>query len=83
MQGRSGRGTIFSYVVEHRSSRGRPGPGRVIAVVELAGGRRVMGYLEGVGPGAEGVRVGMPVVPAAPGTGEGSSLPSFKPGDRP
>lgn len=58
----SGRGKVYSYVVNHRPAHSIQAqtPG-VIAVVELEEGPRVMSNLTGIEPDPAEVRVDMPV----------------------
>lgn len=75
----SGRGTVYTYTVVHRSGvPGFRGVGPyVIAYVELEEGPRVMTNIVGCEP--EAVTVGMAVTVVFDDTGEGSALFRFKP----
>ncbi len=74
----SGRGTVYSYTVNHRGE----GPYRdygpyVLAYVELAEGPRLMTNIVEAEPGD--LAVGLPVEVTFHDTGEGSALPRFRP----
>jgi len=74
----SGRGTVYSYTVVHRTS----GPYRdavpyVLAYVELDEGPRVLSNIVGCPP--DDVRIGQPVQVVFCDTGAGSALYRFEP----
>jgi uncharacterized protein len=75
----SGRGTVYTFTVVHRSvvPGYREAVPYVVGYVELAEGPRVMTNIVDVDP-AE-VSIGMPVSVVFTDTGEGSALYRFKP----
>jgi hypothetical protein len=75
----SGRGTVYTFTVVHRSliPGYREAVPYVVAYVELEEGPRVMTNIVGVDP-AE-VSIGMPVSVVFSDTGEGSALYRFQP----
>jgi len=82
----TGRGHLYSYVINHR-----PAPGLedrapyAIAVVELAEGPRLMTHVVGVPQTPEALRLDMPLAVDFEHVSEGIALPVFRPagdGDR-
>ena len=76
----SGRGKLYSYVINYR-----PAPGfeadapYVIAVVELEEGPRMMANMIGVEPDPQSVLVDMPVEIAFEDVDDGSAIFKFRP----
>jgi uncharacterized OB-fold protein len=76
----SGRGKIYSYVINHR-----PAPGfqddapYVIAVVETDEGVRIMTNLVGVEPDPANISVNMPVQVEYEDVSEQITLPKYRP----
>jgi uncharacterized OB-fold protein len=76
----SGRGRLYSYVINHR-----PAPGfqdwapYVIAVVELEEGPRMMTNIVGVEPAPENLPIDMPVEVTWERQDERIALPLFRP----
>ncbi|BBZ15474.1 Zn-ribbon domain-containing OB-fold protein [Mycobacterium branderi] len=73
----SGRGTVYSFTVNHKGDGVYRGEPYVLAYVELQEGPRVMTNIVGVDPAD--VRIGMPVKSVFAKTGEGSALLRFEP----
>jgi uncharacterized OB-fold protein len=74
----SGRGSIYSYTVNHRGEGAYQGlPPFVLAYVELDEGPRLMTNI--VQAGEEDLQVGHPVEVVFHDTGDGSALPRFRP----
>ena len=74
----SGRGKVYSFVINHRSAPGFEAP-YVIAVVELDEGPRMMTNLIGVEPDPELVRCEMPVEIVFDDADEDFTLARFQP----
>ena len=78
----SGRGRLYSYVINHR-----PAPGfedrapYIIAVVELEEGVRVLSNLVGIEPDASTLSLDMPVEVVFEEVSSDITLPLFKPMD--
>jgi uncharacterized OB-fold protein len=78
----SGRGTLYSYVIHHRSVPGFTPPYSV-AVVQLEEGPRMMTNIVNCPQTPEALRLDMPVQVTFIQVAEGVSLPQFQPvGDR-
>ena len=74
----SGRGTVYSYTVNHRTEGAyKDAAPLVLAYVELEEGPRVMTNI--VGAGQSEPAVGLPVQVVFHDTGEGTALPRFAP----
>ncbi|MCH9038580.1 MAG: Zn-ribbon domain-containing OB-fold protein [Chloroflexi bacterium] len=74
----SGKGSVYSFVISHRSRPGFEAP-YVIAVVELDEGPRMMTNLVGVEPDPEVLRCDMPVEIVYEDVTSDMTLPRFKP----
>jgi len=78
----SGRGTVYSFTVVHRTAGPFGGAvPYVLAYVELAEGPRVLTNIVGCDP--EAVHIGQRVRVAFFDTGEGSALYRFEPAEEP
>jgi uncharacterized protein len=73
----TGRGTVYSYTVDHRPPRAFGVEPYVVALVDLDEGVRVMTNIVGTPPGA--VRVGLPVELTWEPLADGRNLPLFQP----
>lgn len=73
----SGKGTLYSFVINYRSPPGFDAP-YIIAVVELAEGPRMMTNLVGVEPDPELVRCDMAVEIVFEDVSEEVTLPKFR-----
>jgi uncharacterized protein len=74
----SGRGSVYSYTVNHRGEGAYQGsPPFVLAYVELDEGPRLMTNI--VEASAADLAVGMPVEVVFHDTGQGAALPRFRP----
>ncbi len=74
----AGRGSIYSYTVNHRGEGAYQGsPPFVLAYVELDEGPRIMTNIVGADPATIGV--GLPVEVVFHDTGDGTALPRFQP----
>ncbi len=74
----SGRGSIYSYTVNHRGEGAYQGlPPFVLAYVELDEGPRLMTNI--VEAGGADLRVGLPVEVVFQDTSDGMALPRFRP----
>jgi uncharacterized OB-fold protein len=73
----SGRGTVFSFVVNHYPQVPAFDYPLIVALVELDEGTRLIANLSGVAPGD--VRIGMPVQVVWVDHDPGLSLPAFTP----
>ncbi len=74
----SGRGTVYSYTVNHRTEGAyKEAAPLVLAYVELAEGPRMMTNV--VGAAESELAIGLPVQVVFHDTGEGSALPRFRP----
>jgi uncharacterized protein len=74
----TGRGSIYSYTVNHRGEGAYQGsPPFVLAYVELDEGPRIMTNI--VEAGDAELAVGLPVQVVFHDTGEGAALPRFRP----
>jgi uncharacterized OB-fold protein len=71
----SGRGTVYSWVVSHHPNEPDE-PGRIVVLLDLADGVRMVGNLTGID--ADAVRVGLPVELTFE-TVDGMRLPQFVP----
>ena len=74
----SGRGRLYSFVINHRAAPGFVAP-YIIAVVELDEGPRMMTNLVGVEPDPELVHCEMPVEIVFEDVDEDFTLPRFRP----
>ena len=74
----SGKGTLYSFVINHRPPPGFDAP-YVIAVVELEEGPRMMTNLIGIEPDPELVNCDMPVEIVYDDVTEEVTLPKFRP----
>ena len=77
----SGRGKLYSFVINHRAAPGFVAP-YIIAVVELDEGPRMMSNLVDVEPDPEMVRCEMPVEIVFDDVDGDITLPRFRPIDR-
>lgn len=76
----SGRGTIYSYVINHRPAPGFEDEGPyVIAVVALEEGPRMMGNMVGIEPDPELIPVDLPVEIVFEHVDEQVSMFKFRP----
>ena len=76
----TGRGRVYSYVINHRPVYGFGGESpNVIAVVELEEGPRIMGTMTGIGPDRRQLRVNMPVEILFQDVGEALTTFMFRP----
>lgn len=76
----SGRGKLYSFVINHRAAPGFVAP-YIIAVVELDEGPRMMSNLVDVEPDPEMVRCEMPVEIVFDDVAGDFTLPRFRPID--
>ncbi len=74
----SGKGKLYSFVINHRPPPNFQGP-YVIAVVELDEGARMMTNLVGVDPSPDKIRCDMPVEVVFEDVTETITLPKFRP----
>ena len=74
----SGRGRLFSYVINHLPSPGFTSP-FAIAVVELEEGPRLMSNIVGCPQTPEALRIDMPLVVTFERLTDDIHLPQFKP----
>jgi len=77
----SGRGTLYSFVINHRPPPGFGAEPYVIAVVELEEGPRMMTNLVGVEPDPDEIRCDMPVEIVYDDVTDDITLPKFRPMD--
>ena len=77
----SGKGKLYSFVINHRAAPGFVAP-YIIAVVELDEGPRMMSNLVDVEPDPAMVRCEMPVEIVFDEVDEDFTLPRFRPVDR-
>ncbi len=77
----SGRGTIYSYVVNHYPQIPAFDYPLVVALVELEEGTRLVANVSGITP--ETVAIGMPVIADFCDFDEGLTLPVFRPDPQP
>ena len=76
----TGRGKLYSYVINHRPAYGFGGESpNVIAVVELEEGPRMMGTMSSIGPDPRRLRVNMPVEVIFHEVDEGPTTFTFRP----
>jgi uncharacterized OB-fold protein len=76
----SGRGTVYSYTVNHRTEGAyKEAAPLVLAYVELEEGPRMMTNI--VGAADSELAIGLPVQVVFHDTGEGTALPRFRPAD--
>lgn len=76
----SGRGTLYSYVINHRPARGFEDMAPyVIAVVELEEGPRMMTNIVGVEAKPENLPIDMPVQVTFEQESDDITLPLFRP----
>jgi len=73
----TGRGSLHSYVINHRPAPGFEAP-YVIAVVELEEGPRLLSNLVGVAADPDALPIDLPVVVAFEAVGD-VTLPLFRP----
>jgi uncharacterized OB-fold protein len=76
----SGRGTLYSYVINHRAPPGFEAP-YSIAVVELDEGPRMMTNIVGTPQTPEALELDMPVEAVFEDFGDEITLPFFKPAE--
>jgi len=77
----SGRGTLHTYVINHRPARGFEADGPyAIAIVELDEGPRLMSNIVGVASTPENLRLDMPVVVTFEARGD-LMIPQFRPAE--
>lgn len=74
----SGKGTLYSFVINHRSPPGFDAP-YIIAVVQLDEGPRMMTNLVGIEPDPEMVRCDMAVEIVFDDVTDTMTLPRFRP----
>ncbi len=78
----SGRGTLYSYVINHRAPPGSGfEPPYSIAVVELEEGPRLMTNIVGTPQTPEALRLDMPVQVVFEDFGDEITLPFFRPAE--
>jgi uncharacterized OB-fold protein len=76
----SGRGTLHTFVINHRPPRGFPANGPyVIGIVQLEEGPRLMTNIVEVEPSPEQLRCDMPVEVVFEDITEEITLPKFRP----
>ena len=75
----SGRGTLYSFVINHRPAPGFGPDPYVIAVVELEEGCRMMTNLVGIDPDPDKIHCDMPVVIEYLDVNDQVTLPQFRP----
>ncbi|MEX2246979.1 MAG: Zn-ribbon domain-containing OB-fold protein [Dehalococcoidia bacterium] len=76
----SGRGTLHTYVINHRPAHGFDDIAPyVIAVVQLEEGPRMMTNIVGVDPTPEALPVDLPVEVTWESVGDDIALPMFRP----
>lgn len=76
----SGRGTLYSYVINHLAPRDWPTP-YSIAVVELEEGPRIMSNIVGCPQTPEALVIDMPLQVVFEALNEQITLPFFKPAE--
>ena len=74
----SGKGRLYSYIINHLPSPGFTSP-FVVAIVELDEGVRLMSNLLGVEPDPEKIELDMPLEVTFEKLSDEISLPQFKP----
>jgi hypothetical protein len=76
----SGRGSLYSYVINHRAARGfedvAPYP---IAIVQLEEGPRMMSNIVGIDPTPQNLRIDMPLEVTWERVDDEITLPLFRP----
>ena len=75
----SGKGTLYSYVINHRPAAPGFTPPYAIAVVELDEGPRLMTNLVGIEPDPARLRIGMAVEVVFEDVAPDVALPRFRP----
>jgi len=76
----SGRGTLHTFVINHRPPRGFPATGPfVIGIVQLDEGPKMMTNIVGVEPDPKQLRCDMPVEVVFEDLTDDITLPKFKP----
>ena len=73
----SGKGTLYSFVINHRAAPGFTAP-YIIAVVQLDEGPRMMTNLIGVEPDPDMVQCDMPVEIVFDNVDDDFTLPRFR-----
>jgi hypothetical protein len=76
----SGRGTVFTYTIQHRDAPGFAGQRPyAVAMVELAEGPRMLSRIVG----SDDIRIGMPVEVRWASIGNGFDVPVFVAAEEP